>query len=274
MLRKFVVVSALALPPLLGAGVARATPPPSPCAALLEGYGGMSMMSHGGADSPNANAGGTGSVGCLFGIFHVQGDVVGDWNDMDHIGGVQTDSFSNVGGGGSLGVADPSLGALEVNGMFNHVMVDENLGDNDVWRIGGLGEYYWNPLTAGVYAGYLKSNSGFIGSGSGYYARGMLRYYPTEDIKLEGSGGVGEVDGHTIPQASLLAEWRPATWPVGFFIRGEGAWHNSNALDLNQYFYTGGIRVYLFDKPATLRETDRRYFRPACLSFLIGTRTC
>jgi hypothetical protein len=53
-------------------------------------------------------------------------------------------------------------------------------------------------------------------------------------------------------------------------VRGEGAWDNS----IDQYFATGGVRVYLFDEPATLRETDRRYFREACVQFLVGVRTC
>ncbi|HZO09318.1 MAG TPA: hypothetical protein VFC77_08065 [Myxococcota bacterium] len=222
--------------------------------------------------SNNANAGGTGSAGCLFGIFHVQGDVFGDYNDLDKIDGSHTDNFTNVGGGGHLGIADPEVGALEVNGAYNHVMIDEHNDSTNLWRIGGEGEYYFEPATFGVHAGYLKSTNdhGLLDDDGGFYARGMLRYYPTEEIKLEGIGGVGVINNDTVPQARVLAEWRPQSWPVGFFIRGEGAWDNS----VDQYFATGGVRVYLFDEPATLRETDRRYFREACVQFLAGVRTC
>jgi hypothetical protein len=36
----------------------------------------------------------------------------------------------------------------------------------------------------------------------------------------------------------------------------------------------GGLRLYISDSPATLRETDRRYFHDACVRFLAGARTC
>src|SRR5262245_24834515 len=100
MLRKLLVLSVLSLPPLLGAGVAHATPPPSPCALRFEGYGGMSVIdSDDQSSTNNANAGGTGSGACLFDYFHVQGDVYGDYNDLDKVFGVHTDYFTNVGAG-------------------------------------------------------------------------------------------------------------------------------------------------------------------------------
>jgi hypothetical protein len=282
--RRVASLSVLSLTLLLGSGVATALEPPSPCAVRLEGYGGVSWLDWDeGSTDANANAGGTGSVGCLFGIFHLQGDVFGDYNDVDKIPfnlfSIHTDNVTNVGGGGHIGIADPDFGALEVNGAYNHLMIEESpqlLGfstgdDGDLWRIGGEGELYLDALTLGVHAGYLKSEADVVSSDDdGYYARGMIRFYATENLKLEGLGGVGTIDGDTIPQARVLAEWRPHTWPVSFFVRGEGAWDNS----VDQYFATGGIRVYIFDQPATLRETDRRYFREACVQFLTGVRTC
>jgi hypothetical protein len=281
MMRRLVALSLQALPALLfGAGLAGATQPPSPCALRFEGYGGMSVIDpQSESTSNNANAGGTGSAACLFDYFHVQGDVFGDYNDLDKIFGAHTDNFTNVGAGAHFGLADPKVGAVEINGAYNREMIDESGPSGNLWRIGMEGEYYIDPATIGVSAGYmnnhLSSNSNInnafrVTKGEGYWARGMLRYYVTEDIKLEGLGGVGTIDGDTIPQARVLAEYRPHSWPVGFFIRGEGAWDNS----VDQYFATGGIRLYLFDEPATLRETDRRYFREACTQFLVGVRTC
>ena len=275
MLRRSSLASVLSLAPLLGSGVASATEPPSPCAVRLEGYGGMSWIDpKSESTQDNANAGGTGSVGCfLWDIFHAQADVFGDYNDLDKVGaGLRTDNFTNVGGGGHLGIADPELYAVGVNGAYNHVMIDQGNLDADLWRIGGEGELYLNPVTLGAHAGYLKSeNSGpILSDEGGYYARGLIRYYATENIKLEGIGGVSEIDHDTVPHARVLAEWRPHSWPVSFFVRGEGAWDNQ----LDQYFATGGVRVYLFDQPATLRETDRRYFRDACVFTLAGVRTC
>src|SRR5262245_43366188 len=290
MMRRLVALSLQALPALLlGGGIAGATPPPSPCALRFEGYGGMSVLDFQSEPARNnANAGGTGSAACLFDYFHVQGDVFGDYNDVDKTAagsglGQQpsghTDYFSNVGAGAHFGLADPKVGAIEVNGAYNREMVQESGPSGNLWRIGLEGEYYLDPVTIGVSSGYmnnhLTSNSvvnNFWRStkGDGYWARGMLRYYVTEDIKLEGEGGVGTIDGDTVPQARVLAEYRPHSWPVGFFLRGEGAWDG----DIKQYFATGGIRLYLFDEPATLRETDRRYFRDACTQFLFGARTC
>jgi hypothetical protein len=226
-----------------------------------------------GSNKNNANAGGTGSVGCLFEMFHFQGDIFGDYNDVDKVFTVRTDNFTNVGGGGHIGIADPEFGALEVNGAYNHVMIDEGpVDDADLWRIGAEGELYLDPATFAIHAGYLKvrDSSVFSDDDDGYYARGLIRFYPTENVKLEGLGGVGTIDGDTVPQARILAEYRLPSWPVGLFVRGEGAWDNS----IDQYFATGGVRVYLFDEPATLRETDRRYFREACVQFLVGVRTC
>ena len=271
MLRKLFVLSVLSLTPLLGAGMAHATPPPSPCALRFEGYGGMSVINSEGSSTTNqANAGGTGSGACLYDMFHFQGDVYGDYNGVDKVFGVHTDYFSNVGGGAHFGLADPKVGNIEVTGAYNRLMPDENAGGaGNIWRIGMEGEYYLDAVTLGVSAGYLAGDQN-NNDGNGYWARGILRYYPTEDIKLEGLGGVGTIDGDTVPQARVLAEWRPHSWPVGFFLRGEGAWDG----DIKQYFATGGIRLYLFDEPATLRETDRRYFRDACTQFLFGARTC
>lgn len=247
-------------------------------ALRLEGYGGASVIDFRGDsdDGFNANAGGTGSVGCLFDGIHVQGDVFGDYNDLDNVFlFFHTDNFNNVGGGGHVGFADPDFGAFEVNGAYNHVMIEDAPGpidDGGLWRIGGQGELYFDPLTLAIHAGYLNGD-GFAVSDAddnGYYARGMIRFYPTEDFKLEGLGGVGTIDGDTVPQARVLAEYRPHTRPVGFFVRGEGAWDNN----VDQYFATGGVRVYLFDEPAALRATDRRYFREACVQFLAGVRSC
>jgi hypothetical protein len=271
MLRRLLVLSVVSVPFFaLGAGVSHANPPPSPCALRAEGYGGMGVLDFDGQskNQNEANAGGTGSGACLFGPIHFQVDTFGDYTDTDKAFGVHTESISNVGGGGHLGLADPNLGAIEVNGAYNHIMLGD--GPNDgFWRIGGEGEFYLDAFTLGVQAGYLKST--FTNAdGSGYYARGMLRYYPIEEVKLEGVGGVGTVGGNVVPQMRIEAEYRPQTWPVGFFTRLETAWDQH----VDQYFATGGVRLYLFDQPATLRETDRRYFRNDCVEFLVGARTC
>jgi hypothetical protein len=257
---------------VLWAGVASATQPPSPCAVRGEGYGGMGIFDPDGDsdDELAANAGGAGSVGCLFAPFHFQGDVFGDYMDVDRISNFHSDYLSSVGGGGHIGIADENLGALEVTGAYNELAAHNDPG-HGVWRVGGEGEYYLDAMTLGVQGGYLDANSKSLGvDGKGFYGRGLIRFYPTENLKLEGIGGVGSIHGDVVPQARALVEYRPTEWPVAFFARWEGAFDNA----LDQNVVAGGLRLYLFDSPATLRETDRRYFRESCVHFLAGARTC
>jgi hypothetical protein len=259
-----------------------AKPPPSPCALRLEGYGGASVLDPKGDsdDHVNANAGGAGSGACLFEPFHFQGDITGDYNDIDKLaylvpaasslGRFHTDFWTNLGGGGHAGLADPETGALEVTGAYNRVQIEDG-PDFGVWRVGGEGDLYLGPGTLGVQGGYLSLEQPVSGKDdNGFYGRGLIRFYPTEDLKLEGIGGVASLDGDVIPHARALVEYRPDGWPVAFFTRWEGAFDNS----LDQHFAVGGLRVYLFDEPATLRESDRRYFRDSCVHFLVGVRTC
>jgi hypothetical protein len=278
MLRRLVALSVASVPFLaFGIGVSGAKPPPSPCALRAEGYGGMAVYDpQGNSSNPNAaNAGGTGSVACLFAPFHFQGDVFGDYTDVDGLFTTfHADYLTNVGGGGHIGVADPTVGALEVNGAFNQLAAHDRRGNGN-WRIGGEGEYYLDASTLGVQAGYLKMQSSALdkdvdADGDGFYARALLRFYPMETLKLEGTGGVSQIDGSVTPTFRGLVEYRPQTWPVGFFARWEGAFDNK----IDQNFAVAGVRLYLFDSPATLRETDRRYFRDACVQTLAGARTC
>jgi hypothetical protein len=261
---------------VLWAGVVGASEPPSPCALRAEGYGGMAILDPDGQskDQLAANAGGAGSAGCLFAPFHFQGDVFGDYADVDKLSNFHPDYLTNVGGGGHVGIADPAVGALELTGAYNRLSAADRQGDG-VWRVGGEGELYFDPLTLGVQAGFLKAKSRILDRdfntyGTGFYARGLIRFYPAESLKLEGLGGVARLDGDVIPVARALVEYRPQGWPVGLFARWEGAFDNK----INQNFAVAGLRLYLFDSPATLRETDRRYFRESCVHFLAGARTC
>ena len=277
MLRRLIALSVVSLPFLvLGTDVSSAKEPPSPCALRAEGYGGMAIFDPDGDsnDQNAANAGGTGSVGCLFAPFHFQGDVFGDYTDVDRLSNFHPDYLSNVGGGGHIGIADENVGAFEVTGGYNELAAHGS-GGHGVWRVGGEGEYYVDAMTLGVQGGYMDANAkaldtDFTSDGKGYYGRGLIRFYPMENLKLEGIGGVASLHGDVIPHARALVEYRLGDTPLALFARWEGAFDNQ----MNQNFAVGGLRLYLFDSPATLRETDRRYFREACVHFLAGARTC
>lgn len=276
MLRRLIALSVMSLPFLVPGGDSSAKQPPSPCALRGEGYGGMAILDPRGdsSDQLAANAGGTGSVGCLFDVFHFQGDVFGDYTDVDKLSNFHSDYLSSVGGGGHIGIADPNVGAFEVTGGYNELAAHNDPG-HGIWRVGGEGEYYIDALTLGVQGGYMDAGSksldvDFATDGKGYYGRGLIRFYPTENLKLEGIGGVASIHGDVVPQGRALIEYRFGDTPLAAFVRWEGAFDN----EMNQNFATGGLRLYLFDEPATLRETDRRYFREACVHYLAGARTC
>jgi len=277
MLRRLIALSVLSMPFLaLGTGVSSAKEPPSPCAMRGEGYGGMAVFDPDGDsnDQLAANAGGAGSVACLFAPFHFQGDVFGDYADVDKLSTFHSDYLTNVGGGGHIGIADPNVGALEVTGAYNQLKAADR-GGNGVWRVGAEGEYYIDAVTLGVQAGYLQAEAqklrkDFDSDGNGFNARALARYYPIESLKLEGTGGVSQIRGSVTPTFRALVEYRPETWPVSFFARWESAIDNR----LDQNFAVAGLRLYFFDSPATLRETDRRYFRDSCVQTLAGARTC
>jgi hypothetical protein len=249
---------------LAAAGGEAAGPERSPIAVRGEAYLGAAVVDLDDADTKSFfNGGGAGSVAGLFGPVHVQGDVFGDWTNLDH-------DASNYGGGGHLGYADPDQGALELTGAYQNLELDSVL-DDALWRVGGEGELYLGPVTLGGQVGYQRDGDT---DQDGYYARGLLRLYPTPNLKLEGAGGVGRLAGDTAPVARALIEYRLGDWPLGLFARWEAAFDDS----VDQHLAVAGLRLYLeglrFGSGMSLRKLDRVYFREACVHFVLGARTC
>lgn len=248
---------------LAAAPAAAEEPGPAVSAARVEGYMGAAILDGSGFDSEaEIDAGGAGSVSVLLGPAYFQADVFGDYTDFHP-------DARNVGFGAHLGVADPELYA--VGASFAYQEVEWDPFEGDFLRGGGEAELFLGPVTLGVLAGYLEETNS---EENGFYARALVRWYVTPDVKLEGVGGVADVGSDTSPQARFLVEFRPQGWPVGFFTRWEGAFDSS----LDQHFAVLGIRLYLegfgLDSPRSLRSTDRIYFREACQGFLLGARAC
>jgi len=244
-------------------------PGPAPIAARIEGNLGGAVLHASGNDRESAvDAGGTGSVAVLFGPVYLQADVFGDHTSFN------TDAHS-VGFGAHLGISDPELYA--VGASFSYQEIGWELDppfreiDDDFLRAGGEAELFLGPVTLGVLAGYIEDAEV---EDSGFYARGLLRYYFRDDLKLEGAAGVVDIDSDAVPQARALVEYRPQGWPLGFFARWEGAFDTG----LDQNLAVLGFRLYLegmgLDSPRSLRSTDRIYFRESCTSFLLGARGC
>jgi len=247
-----------------GSGEA-ARPGRSPFAARAEGYlgGAVFVPDDGGNTKSYFNGGGAGSVVGLFGPVHIQGDVFGDWTNLDH-------DATNYGGGGHLGLADPDRGAIEVTVAYQNLEQDDIL-DDPLWRAGAEGELYLGPVTLGGQGGYLRDGDT---NQDGYYFRGLFRLYPTANLKLEGVGGVEHLFSDTFPVARALIEYRLDDSPLGLFVRWEAAFDSS----LDQHLAVAGFRIYLeglrFDSGMSLRASDRVYFREACVHFVLGARTC
>ena len=182
-----------------------------------------------------------------------------------------SDTHDLNGGGGHLGLVDPDLGLIGASGSYQTLRFGGSTSDTEFWRVGGEGELFLGPATLGVNAGYINNTD--VGSLDGYYARGLIRFYPVDSLKLEGIGGVTTLDSDVVPHARALVEFKPDSLPLGFFVCWEGAFDNL----VDQHFAVAGLRIY-FDgfgmSERTLKDNDRVYFRDACTHTLLLTRTC
>lgn len=254
---------------LAAAPVAADEPGPAVAAARIDGYlGGSVVYERGKGTDAAVDAGGIGSLSVLVGPAYFQADVFGDYNAINPYA-------RDVGFGGHLGVSDPDLYAVGADFSYQEISWRRNPPfsevDDDFLRAGAEAELYLDALTFGAMGGYLENGDRDEG---GYYARGLVRYYPLDDLKLEASGGVAKFGYGTQPQARALVEYRPQGWPLGFLVRWEGAFRSG----LDQNFAVLGFRLYLeglgLDSPRSLRSTDRIYFRESCQGFLYGARAC
>jgi len=254
---------------LLAVSAGADEPGPAPVAARVEGYLGGSVIHESGNDRESAvDAGGAGSFSALLGPVYFQADVFGDYNSLNS-------PASDVGFGGHLGYSDPELFSVGASFSYQQIKWRRDIPnrdvDDDYLRAGGEAEFYLDALTFGAMGGYLEDAEREKG---GFYARGLVRYYLLDDLKLEANAGVAKFGSGTQPQARALVEYRPPAWPIGFFARWDGAFKSG----LDQNFAVLGVRLYLeglsLDSPRSLRSTDRIYFRESCQGFLFGARAC
>ncbi len=254
---------------LLAVSAGADEPGPAPVAARVEGYLGGSVIHESGNGHQSAvDAGGAGSFSALLGPVYFQADVFGDYNSLNS-------PASDVGFGGHLGYSDPELFSVGASFSYQQIRWRRDIPnrdvDDDYLRAGGEAEFYLDALTFGAMGGYLEDAEREKG---GFYARGLVRYYLWDDLKLEANAGVAKFGNGTQPQARALVEYRPPAWPIGFFARWDGAFKSG----LDQNFAVLGVRLYLeglsLDSPRSLRSTDRIYFRESCQGFLFGARAC
>jgi len=250
---------------LLIAGASIAEPPPEndPFAIRLEGYLGGAVLDADNFGNESAfDGGGAGSAVGLLGPAFLQLDLFGDYADFDP-------EISTVGFGGHLGLVDSEMGSVAVTGGYQQVSSGST--DSDIWRVGGEGELYLDSFTFGVQAGYLR---GADTNADGWYTRGLVRFYPTENLKLEGIGGYVELEQDDLPQGRFLVEYRPDGFWLSFFARWEGTFDLDDVFgSVDSHAAVAGVRFY-WDRGLSLRESDRVYFRESCTNVNLGVRVC
>lgn len=233
---------------LLIAGASLAEPPSDndPFAVRVEGYLGAVVADVDNYGDESAfEGGGMGSAVALFGPAFFQLDVYGDYMDFD-------EDLSTVGLGGYLGLVGAEVGSVALTGGWERALGST---DVDLGRVGAEGELYLGAFTLGAAADYLRIADTHA---DGWDAYGLVRFYPTENLKLEGVGGYADLGPDGVPQGGLLVEYRPEGFWLSFFARWVGRFDIGDSGDLHSA--VAGVRFY-WDRGLSLRETDRVYFR-------------
>jgi hypothetical protein len=247
---------------LLVAGASLGVPPSGndPFAIRVEGYLGGAILDAGSLGDESAfDGGGAGSAVGLLGPAFLQLDLFGDYTDFDP-------EVSTVGFGGHLGLVDSEIGSVAATGGYQRYAVGP--ADTDFWRVGGEGELYLDWFTFGAQAGYLRNGDT---NADGWYARGIVRFYPIDSLKLEGVGGYVDLESDGLPQGRFLVEYRPEGSWLSVFARWEGTFDFLNLADTHAAVL--GVRFY-WDRGLSLRDSDRVYFRESCTNVNLVARLC
>jgi hypothetical protein len=238
-------------------------------ATYLDLDGGPGVIQSGEA-SDYWTVGGGGALDAAFGALNVQADFSGEAT-LDE--GSANDTYQgSYGGGLHAGWRDPERGALGVFGAAGEFYINNETGpntDNVAWVVGGEGQAYFDAVTLYLQAGYLDrepvssggdldalKNAGFV--------RGVGRYFPTDDLKLEleGSYAQGKMDPDEdnvwIAGWGAEAEYRMRDRPIAGFVRYTGSHYNQDddTDELTEHRFGFGFRVYFGRE--TLRAHDRR----------------
>jgi hypothetical protein len=234
-------------------------------AARIEGYLGYArLVAPNSPDADGFSGGGVGSVALNSGPFSGQLDFFGDRADYDR--GV--DGINTIGVGAHLGLRDSERGAVAFSTAWNRGDLEDPDVDTHFYRVGGEVEGYLGILTAGANAGLVEIADS---RDDDYYARGFLRVYPTENLRLEVLGGVVDrPDDGNDPTDIARAElaFRLPESPLAVFGRWEATF---DAIDSHQAVL--GVRL-LLDGNRSLLASDRSTFFDGCTLVHSLSRSC
>ena len=176
-------------------------------------------------------------------------------------------SFTQFTGGLLVGWRDMDRGVLAGNIAFNGYDGE----GSGLLRAGGHGELFLDMFTIGAAGGIITSltedNAGEAG-----YAKGLVRFYVNDNLKLEGHGGVvfdgvggDDDDDDEIIYGRALVEWKPDESRISYFARWDGFFVDFDGGSLSTHAAMAGIRIY-FGEPetTTVKSQDRVHFADSC----------
>jgi hypothetical protein len=234
-----------------------AAPEVPPYAARLEGFAGARIKSDRSSNNDYAfTTGGTGSAAANFGAGYLQADAFGDWTN--NLGDGPTADFANRGVGGHLGIGSQDTGLIGINGAWQYGTSDGSPDLKSFWHMGIEGELFLDQFTLGTKAGYATDD---VDDNNGYFVHALFRYYFTDDLKLEGTGGVMDSeDFDAAPLGAATLEYKVADMPLSVFTRWEGTFFDQE----DDQTAVVGARLYFAGDGATLKRVDRAQLRDAC----------
>ncbi len=166
-------------------------------------------------------------------------------------------------GGIFLGWRDMNAGVLAGNLAISGYNANGDSGPT-LLRAGGHGELFLDTFTIGAAGGLLTP---LTEDGDEFgYAKGLVRFYANDNLKLEGHGGaVFDAGDGDFVYGRALAEWKPDESRISYFARWDGFFFDSGGQEFSSHAAMGGIRIY-FGEPetTTIKSQDRVHFTDSC----------
>jgi hypothetical protein len=167
-------------------------------------------------------------------------------------------------GGIFLGWRDMNTGVLAGNLAVSGY--EDNIAPA-LLRAGGHGELFLDMFTIGAAGGIITPLT--VSGNDAGYAKGLVRFYVNDNLKLEGHGGVvfegSEDDDGELVYGRALAEWKPDESRISYFARWDGVFFDAGGQEFSSHAAMAGIRVY-FGEPetTTIKSQDRVHFTDSC----------
>ncbi|GJM03669.1 MAG: hypothetical protein DHS20C08_21700 [Rhodomicrobium sp.] len=147
--------------------------------------------------------------------------------------------------------------------LAHHTYELSGTPDIDTDRIGGEAEYYRDRFTLGGAGGYID-----VEGTEAWYGKLQLRYYLTDDIKVEGYYGHVDFDPAGVPDLDYGSVTGLARLPgtsASLFAQWNGLWLDNVNVGAEAHEFKVGVKIELGNaRYNTVKHNDRTYFTDAC----------